>query len=163
VTQTTIAPKDLGTTSLIQWIWEATPLQQRGSHKRRTLAIMHARHGGEVLSRCKVALAASTGNSACKRWARRQALRRTPALQGEKVMPHQRTAIRVGQRLIKWDGSKGYVALNSRGKRVFGRGERFLVEWVDEAGDVEDAVYLTLEQFDTEGIRVGRGLMPWAK
>ena len=78
-------------------------------------------------------------------------------------MPHQRTAIRVGQRLIKWDGSKGYVALNSRGKRVFGRGERFLVEWVDEAGDVEDAVYLTLEQSDTEGIRVGLGLMPWAK
>jgi hypothetical protein len=73
-----------------------------------------------------------------------------------------RKTIRVGQRLIKGDGSKGYVALNSRGKRVFGRGERFLVEWVDEAGAIEDAVYLTLEQFGAEGIRFGRGLMPLA-
>ena len=59
-----------------------------------------------------------------------------------------RTSIRVGQRLINWDGSKGYVSLNSRGQRVFGTGEPFLVEWLDYDHQVEDAVYLTLEQLD---------------
>jgi hypothetical protein len=74
-----------------------------------------------------------------------------------------RKTIRVGQRLIQRDGTQGYVAVNSRGRRVFGRGERFLVAWVDETEDVKDAVYLTLEQFNAEGIRFGRGLMPWAQ
>jgi hypothetical protein len=74
-----------------------------------------------------------------------------------------RHTIRVGQRLINWDGSRGYVALNSRGQRVFGLGESFLVEWLDADGEVEEAAYLTLEAFATEGIRFGRGVMPWAK
>ena len=74
-----------------------------------------------------------------------------------------RSTIRVGQRLINWDGTKGYVALNSQGTSVFGPGESFQVEWLDADGTIEDAVYLTLEQFDAEGIRFGRGVMPWAK
>jgi hypothetical protein len=74
-----------------------------------------------------------------------------------------RTSIRVGQRLMSWDGRKGYVSLNSRGQRVFGRGEPFLVEWLDYDGTIEDAQYLTLEQLSDEGIRFGRGVMPWAR
>jgi hypothetical protein len=74
-----------------------------------------------------------------------------------------RTSIRVGQRLINWDGSKGYVTLNSKGTRVFGPGEQFLVEWLGLDGTVEDSSYLTLEDFTKEGITVGRGVMPWAK
>jgi hypothetical protein len=75
----------------------------------------------------------------------------------------QRPEIRVGQRLIRWDGSRGYVALNTAGRRVFGPGEAFLVEWLGLDGTVEDAEYLTLETFEQEGVTFGRGLMPWAK
>lgn len=71
--------------------------------------------------------------------------------------------IRVGQRLIAWDGGHGYVALNSQGKRVYGPGEQFKVEWLGADGEVEDAQYLTLEQFEKEDIKRGRGIMPWAK
>ena len=75
----------------------------------------------------------------------------------------QRTEIRVGQRLMRWDGTRGYVALNSAGRRVFGPGEAFLVEWLGLDGTVEDAEYLTLEAFAKEGITCGRGIMPWAQ
>lgn len=76
----------------------------------------------------------------------------------------QRTGIRVGQRLINWDGIKGYVALNSQGKGVFGLGESFMVEWLGLDGKtVEDAVYYCLEDFEHEGITFGKGVMPWAK
>jgi hypothetical protein len=61
------------------------------------------------------------------------------------------------------DGQRGYVALNSKGQSVFGTGEAFMVEWLDADGTVEDAQYLTLEQCEREGIRRGRGVMPWAK
>jgi hypothetical protein len=76
----------------------------------------------------------------------------------------QRTSIRVGQRLINWDGARGHVALNSQGKRVFGPGESFMVEWLGPDGKtVEDAAYFTLEDLNREGIRFRRGVMPWAK
>lgn len=68
------------------------------------------------------------------------------------------TTIRVGQRLIRWDGERGYVALNSKGVRVHGPGDSFLIEWED--GESE---FLTLEQFATEGVRRGKGVMPWAR
>jgi hypothetical protein len=74
-----------------------------------------------------------------------------------------RTSIRVGQRLVNWDGSKGYVDLNTKGTRLYGPGEPFQVIWLDHDGTIEDAQYLTLEQLETEGIRFGRGVMPWAK
>lgn len=74
-----------------------------------------------------------------------------------------RTSIRVGQRLIRWDGSKGYVAQNTKGQRVFGPGETFMVEWLGLDGTIEDAEYLTLEALEKEGVKFGRGLMPWAK
>lgn len=77
------------------------------------------------------------------------------------IMPPQ--TIRVGQRLLDWQGQRGYVALNSQGKRVFGLGEPFLVEWLDADGGIENAQYLTLEQFTDEGITRGRGVMPWAR
>ena len=73
------------------------------------------------------------------------------------------TCIRVGQRLIGWDGTRGYVSLNTRGTSVYGPGEPFQVEWLDADGQVEDATTLTLEDFAHEGIRFGRGLMPWAR
>jgi hypothetical protein len=75
-------------------------------------------------------------------------------------MPH--ATIRVGQRLINGDGTRGYVALNSQGKRVFGRGERFKIEWLAADGRVGDAQYVTLEGLAKAGIKRGRGLMPWA-
>ncbi len=68
------------------------------------------------------------------------------------------TIIRVGQRLIRWDGVKGFISLNSKGTRVHATGEAFLVEWAD--GESE---YLTLEQFEEEGVRRGKGVMPWAR
>jgi hypothetical protein len=74
-----------------------------------------------------------------------------------------KNTIRVGQRLINWDGQCGYVALNSQGRRVYGLGERFKVEWLDADGEVEDAQYVTLEQCEKEGIKRGRGVMPWAQ
>ena len=74
-----------------------------------------------------------------------------------------RTTIRVGQRLINWDGTKGYVALNSKGKSVFGPGEEFMVEWLDWDGEIEDAAYYTLETVKQEGVTFGKGVMPWAK
>ena len=73
-------------------------------------------------------------------------------------------SIRVGQRLIAWDGTPGFVALNSHGKSVYGPGEAFRVEWLDtDMKAVEDSQYLTLEALEAEGIRRGKGLMPWAK
>jgi len=76
----------------------------------------------------------------------------------------QRTEIREGKRLIRWDGTRGYVALNSQGKWVFGPEESFLVEWLGlDGATVEDAEYLTLEALEKEGVTFGRGLMPWAK
>jgi hypothetical protein len=75
----------------------------------------------------------------------------------------QRTEIRVGQRLIRWDGSRGSVALNTAGRRVLGPGEAFLIEWLSFDGTVEDAEYLTPETFAQEGVKFGRGLMPWAR
>jgi len=74
-----------------------------------------------------------------------------------------KNTIRVGQRLINWNGQRGYVALNSQGRRVYGLGERFKVEWLDADDEVEDAQYVTLEQFEKEGIKRGRGVMPWAQ
>ena len=74
-----------------------------------------------------------------------------------------RKSIRVGQRLINWDGMKGYVDLNSIGKTVYDPGEPFLVQWLDWDGEQGDANYYTLEQFREEGITFGRGVMPWAR
>lgn len=74
----------------------------------------------------------------------------------------RRTLIRVGQRLIRWDGMRGYVALTTRPQTVFGPGEEFMVEWLDYDGEVEASEYLTLEQFEAEGVRWGRGTLPWA-
>jgi len=74
-----------------------------------------------------------------------------------------KNTFRVGQRLINWDGQCGYVALNSQGRRVYGLGERFKVEWLDADGEVEDAQYVTLEQFEKVGIKRGHGVMPWAQ
>ena len=76
----------------------------------------------------------------------------------------QHTSIRVGQRLINWDGTRGYVALNRQGKGVFGPGESFLVEWWGLDGKtVEDSASYPREAFEKEGVTFGRGLMPWAK
>ena len=72
------------------------------------------------------------------------------------------TSIRVGQRLINWDGQRGYVALSSQGKRIFGPGESFLVEWRDLDGSTW-AEYYTLETLQEEGITFGRGVMAWAR
>ena len=74
-----------------------------------------------------------------------------------------KNTIRVGQRLINWDGAHGYGALNSQGRRVYGLGERFKIAWLDADGQVEDTQYVTLEQFEKEGIKRGRGVMPWAQ
>lgn len=80
-------------------------------------------------------------------------------------MPQRpRTIIRVGQRLFTDDGSRGYVAQNSQGKRIYGPGEEFLVEWLDgTGGGYEGAEYYTLATLADEGIMFGRGVMPWAK
>ena len=75
----------------------------------------------------------------------------------------KRTSIRVGQRLINWDGTRGYVALNSRATQVFGPGEQFMVEWLGLDGAVEDGAYYTLEDLERERIMFGKGVMPWAK
>jgi hypothetical protein len=80
----------------------------------------------------------------------------------QRTRQRTRQLIRVGQRLINWDGQKGYVALNTKGKSFFGPGEQFLVEWLDADGEIEDATYFTLEQFEHEGVQFGRGVMPWA-
>lgn len=73
-------------------------------------------------------------------------------------------SIRVGQRLIAWDGTPGFVAFNSQGKRCYGPGESFKIEWLDaDRKTIEDSQYLTLEDLEAEGIRRGKGLMPWAK
>ena len=55
------------------------------------------------------------------------------------------------------------MALNSQSRRVYGLGERFKVEWLDADGAVEDAQYVTLEQFEKAEIKRGRGVMPWAQ
>lgn len=82
---------------------------------------------------------------------------KTPTTGGRTTMTTPPT-IRVGQRLIRWDGTSGYVSLNSRGIRAYGPNEQFLVEWHD--GESE---YATLATLRTEGIRRGRGVMPWAQ
>jgi len=74
-----------------------------------------------------------------------------------------KSTIRVGQCLIAWDGTRGYVALNSQDRRVYGTGERFKIEWLNTDGEVEDTQYVSLEQFEKEGIKRGRGVMPWAR
>ena len=79
-----------------------------------------------------------------------------PGTGERRPMRHQ--SIRVGQRLIRWDGIKGFCALNSNGTRIYGPRDAFRIEWDD--GDSE---YLTLETLDAEGIRRGKGLMPWAR
>ena len=78
-------------------------------------------------------------------------------------MTKARTSIRVGQRLIYHDGNRGYVRLNSDGKRVYGPGETFYVVWLGEDGEYADTMLYTLEQFADEGITFGRGVMPWAR
>ena len=75
----------------------------------------------------------------------------------------QRSSIRVGQRLIAWDGTTGYVAQNTQGTRVHGPGEWFRIDWLDADGTLEDSLYTTLEALGAEGIRFGRGVMPWAR
>jgi hypothetical protein len=76
----------------------------------------------------------------------------------------QHTSIRVGQHLRNWDGTRGYVALNSQGNGVVGPGESFLVEWLGLDGKtVEDSAYDTLEKLEEAHIRFGRDVMPWAK
>jgi len=73
------------------------------------------------------------------------------------------SSIQVGQRLIAWDGRRGYVALTSTSQKRFGPGEAFKIEWLDAHGkSVEDSEYLTLEQLETEGIQRGKGRMAWA-
>ena len=92
---------------------------------------------------------------------RELALRRTCYPQEE---PHMKSVtIRVGQRLIHWDGVSGSVDTNSRGASVYGPGEPFQVVWLDADGSIEDAEYLTLEQLEAAGVRRGRGVMPWAR
>ena len=73
------------------------------------------------------------------------------------------TSIRVGQRLISWDGTRGYVAHNSTGKRTYGPEELFLVRWQDEDGSTDGPQYYTLETLQDEGITLGRGIMSWAR
>ena len=75
----------------------------------------------------------------------------------------QRRSIRVGQRLIAWDGTTGYVAQNTQGTRVHGPGEWFRIDWLDADGTLEDSLYTTLEALGAEGITFGRGVMPWAR
>lgn len=70
----------------------------------------------------------------------------------------KKTTIRVGQRLIRWDGEPGYVGLNSLGITHWEADQEFLVQWRD--GESE---YLTLKQFKAEGVSLGHGLMPWAR
>lgn len=70
----------------------------------------------------------------------------------------KKTTIRVGQRLIRWDGIRGYVDLNSKGVSLHKGDDEFQVIWDD--GESE---YLTLAQFETEGIRRGKGVMAWAR
>ena len=55
------------------------------------------------------------------------------------------------------------MALHSQGKRVFGPGEPFFVEWIGLDGAVENSAYYTLEDLEREGITFGRGVMPWAQ
>jgi hypothetical protein len=74
-----------------------------------------------------------------------------------------RSTIRVGQRLVRWDGAKGYVDQNTKGTAVYGPGEEFQVCWLDADGSVEDADTLTLAALVAEGITRGRGLMRWAR
>lgn len=79
-------------------------------------------------------------------------------------MIRPRKSIRVGQKLLNWDGTRGYVGLNSIGKSLFYPGEQFKVEWFGlDNSSIEDTVYLNLEELEKEGIRLGKGLMYWAK
>jgi hypothetical protein len=71
------------------------------------------------------------------------------------VSAARRTTIRVGQQLINWDGTRGYVALNSLGKQVFGPGESFKVEWLGLDGTVEDNAYYTLKTWRRRASRSG--------
>ena len=58
---------------------------------------------------------------------------------------------------------RGYVDTNSAGRAVHGLGEPFQVVWLDADGSIEDAETLTLDHFAAEGVRWGRGVMPWAR
>lgn len=78
-------------------------------------------------------------------------------------MKVKRTTIRVGQRLNFWDGTKGYVQLNTQVSQFYHPGESFKVAWLDHDGSVLEETYYCLEDFEAEGITFGRGLMPWAK
>jgi hypothetical protein len=71
--------------------------------------------------------------------------------------------IRVGQRLLSWDNASGYVARNKAGRRSYGPGEKFRVEWLGADGGVEDSQYHTLETLATEGVKLAKGIMSWAK
>jgi hypothetical protein len=75
----------------------------------------------------------------------------------------KKETIRVGQRLISWDGMLGYVDLNTSGKRVYGPEEEFKVTWLDFDGESETSEYHTLETLKLEGARFGKGLMKWAR
>jgi hypothetical protein len=74
-----------------------------------------------------------------------------------------RTTIRVGQRLIRWDGAKGYVDQNTKGTAVYGPGEEFQVCWLDADGSIEDADTHTLASLAEEGIVRGKSIMRWAR
>ena len=71
--------------------------------------------------------------------------------------------IRVGQRLLSWDNSKGYVALHKAGKRTYGPGEDFRVEWLGSDGEIEESCYYTLGTLESEGVSFARGIMSWAR
>lgn len=66
--------------------------------------------------------------------------------------------IAVGQRVFRWDGEPGFVSMNSLGKRAYDSNDEFQVEWKD--GEVD---HYTLATLETEGVRRGKGRMPWAR
>ena len=71
--------------------------------------------------------------------------------------------IRVGQRLLSWDNTKGYVALNKAGSRSYGPGEEFRVEWLGSDGGIEESCYYTLDTLEAEGVKLSKGIMSWAR
>jgi hypothetical protein len=71
--------------------------------------------------------------------------------------------IRVGQRLLSWDNTKGYVARNKASRRSYGPGEKFRVEWLGSDGGVEDSCYYTLETLFVDGVKLAKGIMSWAR
>jgi hypothetical protein len=77
--------------------------------------------------------------------------------------PRMRKLIRVGQRLVRWDGQRGYVDLNSQGVRVYGPGETFRIHWQDEEGNFDGDETAMLETLEELGITWGNGVMRWAR